>query len=87
MFSHCANLEELKREYRTLCAKLHPDRGGDAQQFNAMHKEYLAQKKKLEQFCGVGACSECKGYGKVEKGSGLYKIELICPQCMGTGEG
>lgn len=33
-------LEELKKVYRSLCLSLHPDRGGNAQEFKAMSAEY-----------------------------------------------
>lgn len=32
--------ESLKNEYRELCKKLHPDTGGDAEEFKAMQNEY-----------------------------------------------
>ena len=32
--------ESLKREYRELCKKLHPDTGGNAQDFAEMMNEY-----------------------------------------------
>ena len=32
--------ETLKSEYRELCKKLHPDTGGDAEDFKMMMNEY-----------------------------------------------
>jgi curved DNA-binding protein CbpA len=33
-------LDELKAQYRKLCFKLHPDKGGDEREFVAMKNEY-----------------------------------------------
>ena len=34
------NNEDLKKQFRDLCKKLHPDHGGNAEDFKAMMKEY-----------------------------------------------
>ena len=34
------NLKELKKQYRALAMELHPDRGGDEEQFKALVNEY-----------------------------------------------
>ena len=34
------NLKELKKQYRALAMELHPDRGGDAEEFKALVNEY-----------------------------------------------
>ena len=39
-FSQCTSLEEAKKTYRNLSKNLHPDLGGDAEEFKAMKKEY-----------------------------------------------
>ncbi len=39
-FKGCNNKTELKRRYRQLCKKLHPDCGGSAESFRKMQKEY-----------------------------------------------
>ncbi len=37
-------LEELKAQHRALCLHMHPDRGGNSEQFARMEQEYLAAK-------------------------------------------
>ena len=39
-FAGCRNMTELKRRYRQLCKKLHPDCGGSVDAFRTMQKEY-----------------------------------------------
>ena len=39
-FSDCRTIEDVKRTFKELCKKLHPDNGGDAEQFKAMMQEY-----------------------------------------------
>lgn len=47
-FNHEYNdLQELRRDFRDLCKKLHPDFGGDAEEFKTMNEEY---KKAVQNF-------------------------------------
>lgn len=39
-FDGCHTAEELKKEYRKLAKELHPDRGGNAEDFAAMQNEF-----------------------------------------------
>ena len=39
-FNNVKNLQELKKQYRSLAMELHPDRGGDEEQFKALVNEY-----------------------------------------------
>lgn len=47
-FANCTTLEELKKEYRKLALKHHPDRGGDAETFKAIVNEYQTMFEKLK---------------------------------------
>ena len=39
-FTNCKTAEELKKAYRTWAKKLHPDLGGNAEEFKQMQNEY-----------------------------------------------
>ena len=39
-FTECRTAEELKKAYHRMAAKLHPDNGGDAEEFKAMKADY-----------------------------------------------
>lgn len=39
-FDNCNTIEECKELYKTLAKKMHPDMGGDADDFKAMFDEY-----------------------------------------------
>lgn len=39
-FGNCHTPDELQREYRTQCKRLHPDKGGDKVAFQEMQDEY-----------------------------------------------
>lgn len=43
-FKNVRTLEELKKEYRTLAMKHHPDRGGDLETMQAINSEQVKQK-------------------------------------------
>ncbi len=47
-FKDCKNKEELKRRYRQLCKKLHPDNpGGNTESFRQMQSEYESLRRKM----------------------------------------
>lgn len=47
-FKDCKNESELKRRYRQLCKKLHPDNpGGNAESFRSMQLEYESLRRKM----------------------------------------
>lgn len=41
-FTNCKTIEDVKKLYRELAKKLHPDCGGNAEEFKAMMNEYRA---------------------------------------------
>lgn len=47
-FKHCKTIEDVKETFRDLAKKLHPDCGGDAEQFKKMMAEYTIIFKRLE---------------------------------------
>lgn len=47
-FKNITTPEELKKQFRTLATKLHPDRGGNAEEFKKMMAEYMAISKDFD---------------------------------------
>ena len=39
-FENITTAEELKKQFRTYCVTMHPDKGGDPEEFKAMLAEY-----------------------------------------------
>jgi len=56
-FNKCLNLIELKKLFRKLCCKLHPDQSGDNKEFIKMYKEY---EEACKTFGGVKGQQEIK---------------------------
>jgi hypothetical protein len=48
-FQSVSTLEELKKEYRKLCFKYHPDRGSSREEFQELNNEYEKLKKEFEE--------------------------------------
>ena len=47
-FNNITTPEELKKQFRALSIKLHPDRGGNAEEFKKMMAEYIAISKDFD---------------------------------------
>lgn len=47
-FSNITTVEELKKQFRALSIKFHPDRGGNAEEFREMMAEYMAISKDFD---------------------------------------
>lgn len=77
-----ASPEAVRLAWRQLAAQHHPDRGGDAAQFQAARAAYEvalahAQQPKL--------CPRCEGRGKVMVFHGWSGVPVVCPDCQGGG--
>ncbi|MBE6341470.1 MAG: hypothetical protein E7069_12170 [Bacteroidales bacterium] len=48
MFNNCQNIDELQKEWRKQALRLHPDKGGNAADFQRAHAEYLRAKQRIE---------------------------------------
>lgn len=44
-FNHISTAEELKKQFRAYCVSMHPDKGGDPEEFKNMMAEYQAAMK------------------------------------------
>ena len=47
-FKDCKTAEELKKAYHKAAARLHPDNGGDAEEFKTMQAEYMRMFDRLK---------------------------------------
>lgn len=66
-FANIKTTEELKKEYKKLCLKLHPDKGGSAAEFKAMQGEYEEAAKRIARGEAAG------NYRHNQKKDGTYK--------------
>ena len=51
-FNNVNSIEELKKEFRTLCITMHPDKGGDPSEFKTMLAEYQKLSKFIKDLTG-----------------------------------
>lgn len=77
-----ATPDEVKAKWRELCMIHHPDRGGNAVEFNEIRKAY---KVAMEEASAPKACPQCNGTGKTKQSHGWSSIELPCQACGGSG--
>jgi DnaJ-class molecular chaperone len=57
---------------RRLLSKYHPDKGGDAQKFQEVYRQYLKFKRKK------GSCPLCGGTGIITRMQGIAKFVEKC---------
>jgi len=87
-FSSIDDVVSLKEEYRRLSKKLHPDAGGDAEEFGAMKDEFQARLKMLTSDKPVlrnPRCRVCEGRGRITITNGFNSYMLKCSACKGFG--
>lgn len=71
-FTNISTPEELKAQFRALSIELHPDRGGDPEEFKAMMAEYMAiikdfDRAKKQQKEEEAACKRAEEFRKKEE--------------------
>ncbi len=78
-----ASLESIELTWRRLRARLHPDRGGSAQDFDWAVKAYGVAKAYAES----APCPKCQGLLKVPSlaRGGFVPVMVPCPACSGAG--
>lgn len=74
---------EVKARWRELCMIHHPDRGGNACEFDEIRRAYHAA---YTEASAPKVCSHCGGNGKVQHTSGWTSVDLPCTHCGGSGE-
>lgn len=83
MFDDCSTPKEVKDRWRQLANEHHPDKGGDAEYFDKVKKEY---DKALEKASAPIKCPDCNGAGVIVMSKGWNSGSLRCKRCKGTGQ-
>lgn len=77
--SETATPDDVKKQYRVKAARMHPDAGGDPEEFARMRELYT---RILE---ASRTCQSCGGTGRVTVGEGWRKLKMPCEACNGKG--
>jgi len=80
-FDNISSKADLKKEYRRLCAVLHPDKGGDKEKFATMRKKYLDKLSLINDYC-----TSCDGLGYIRSSKGFINVDQRCENCSGSGD-
>jgi DnaJ-class molecular chaperone len=75
--------DAVRARWKELRSELHPDRGGDAAEFDQALKAYEQALAAAEQ---PMACQPCGGTGRAEVRRGFSVTSVACGGCGGTGE-
>lgn len=73
-FSNCATSEQVKIRFKELAKKLHPDCGGDAQEFKAMMQEY---KIAFDRYKNIHESADGSTYEKESKENAEWFANII----------
>jgi DnaJ-class molecular chaperone len=77
-----ATPDEVKAKWRELCMVHHPDRGGNAVEFNEIRKAY---KIAMDEASQPKPCCGCNGTGKTKVTYGFSTVDVTCRFCSGGG--
>jgi DnaJ-class molecular chaperone len=78
-----ASASEVEEAWRRLRTKLHPDHGGNSDEFDKVRKSYL---EALKIAAEPKPCLVCKGKGRIKKMKGFVTATEFCPDCGGSGK-
>lgn len=78
--------DEVKAEWRRRAMDLHPDRGGDAEQFAEVRRLYTAAvSEAIHEVSQPPVCGSCNGLGHTTVSRGFSSTRVACPVCKGSG--
>lgn len=77
-----ASPDEVRAMWKKLCMVHHPDRGGNAVEFDTLRRAY---KVAYAEASKPKACPECLGSGLSRRSYGFNSINLPCESCGGSG--
>lgn len=77
-----ATQTEIKIRWRELCRVHHPDRGGNAVDFDTYRRAY---NEAMEKAADPLRCPDCQGVGKKVVQQGFTIMRTMCKTCSGKG--
>lgn len=72
-----ASTDEVKAAFRSKARSLHPDVGGDPNEFDALQTAY----KDALRVTTSRKCTTCQGTRRVTKTMGWSSLKIPCPDC------